>query len=83
VRERLAAPGTDVVGNSPKEFAEQIRRELEQNGKVIKAVGMKADCRIARTGAQPDKGRRILLPSHPRFLTARCPCQGYVSAGRV
>jgi tripartite-type tricarboxylate transporter receptor subunit TctC len=43
VRERLAASGTDVVGNSPKEFAEQIRRELEQNGKVIKAVGMKAD----------------------------------------
>ena len=43
VRERLAASGTDVVGNSPKEFTEQIRRELDQNGKVIKAVGMKAD----------------------------------------
>ncbi|HSQ02438.1 MAG TPA: tripartite tricarboxylate transporter substrate-binding protein, partial [Burkholderiales bacterium] len=43
VRERIAASGTDVVGNSPKEFAEQIRRELEQNEKVIKAVGMKAD----------------------------------------
>lgn len=43
VRERFTASGTDVVGSSPKEFAEQIRRELEQNKKVIKAVGMKAD----------------------------------------
>jgi tripartite-type tricarboxylate transporter receptor subunit TctC len=41
--ERFAAVGTDVVGNSPKEFAQQIARELEQNSKVIKAVGMKGD----------------------------------------
>ncbi|MGH8620412.1 MAG: Bug family tripartite tricarboxylate transporter substrate binding protein, partial [Burkholderiales bacterium] len=42
-KERFAAAGTDVVGNSPKEFGELIKRELEQNSKIIKAVGMKAD----------------------------------------
>jgi tripartite-type tricarboxylate transporter receptor subunit TctC len=42
-KERFTAAGTDIVGSSPQEFAAQIRRELEQNGKVIKAVGMKAD----------------------------------------
>lgn len=42
-RERFTAAGTDIVGSSPKEFDEQIRRELEQNAKVIKAVGMKAE----------------------------------------
>lgn len=42
-RERLAFLGTDVVGSSPQEFAAFIHRELEQNSKVIKAVGMKAD----------------------------------------
>ena len=41
--ERFAAVGTDVVGNSPKEFAQLIARELEQNSKVIKVVGMKGD----------------------------------------
>jgi tripartite-type tricarboxylate transporter receptor subunit TctC len=42
-QERFAAAGTDVVGSSPKEFGELIRRELAQNSKVIKAVGMRAD----------------------------------------
>lgn len=42
-RERFAASGIDIVGSSPREFSVQIRRELEQNGRVIKAVGMKAD----------------------------------------
>ena len=42
-QERFAAAGTDVVGNSPKEFGELIKRELAQNSKVIKAVGMRAD----------------------------------------
>ena len=42
-RERFAATGTDVVGSSPQEFAQQIARELEQNGKVIKSVGMKGE----------------------------------------
>ena len=42
-RERFEAAGTEIVGSSPKEFGELIRHELAQNGKVIKAVGMKAD----------------------------------------
>ena len=42
-QERFTAAGTDVVGSSPKEFGELIRRELAQNSKVIKAVGMRAD----------------------------------------
>ena len=41
--ERFTAAGTDVVGSSPKEFGELIKRELAQNSKVIKAVGMRAD----------------------------------------
>lgn len=43
VRERFVATGTDAVGNTPEEFAKQLARELEQNKKVIKAVGMRAD----------------------------------------
>ncbi len=42
-QERFAAAGTDIVGSSPKEFGELIKRELAQNSKVIKAVGMRAD----------------------------------------
>ena len=41
--ERFTAAGTDVVGSSSREFGELIKRELEQNSKVIKAVGMRAD----------------------------------------
>ena len=41
--ERFTAAGTDVVGSSPREFGELIKRELEQNSKLIKAVGMRAD----------------------------------------
>ena len=41
--ERFAAAGTDVVGSSPREFGELIKRELAQNSKVIKSVGMRAD----------------------------------------
>lgn len=43
VREKFSAAGTDTVGSSPQEFARQIKKELEQNEKVIRAVGMKAD----------------------------------------
>jgi tripartite-type tricarboxylate transporter receptor subunit TctC len=42
-REKFAASGTDAVGNTPQEFAKMIQRELEQNKKVILAVGMRAD----------------------------------------
>ena len=43
VRERLAATGSDPVGSTPAEFAAQIKRELRQYGKVIKAAGIKAE----------------------------------------
>ena len=43
VREKFAAAGTDTVGSSPQEFAQHIKKELAQNERVIKAVGMKAD----------------------------------------
>jgi tripartite-type tricarboxylate transporter receptor subunit TctC len=42
-RDKFAASGTDAVGNTPQEFAKMIHRELEQNKKVIQAVGMRAD----------------------------------------
>jgi tripartite-type tricarboxylate transporter receptor subunit TctC len=41
VRDRLNVSGTDVVGNTPKEFTQQIDHELEQYAKVIKTIGMK------------------------------------------
>jgi tripartite-type tricarboxylate transporter receptor subunit TctC len=43
VRERFASQGTDPVGLGPQGFGKMIARELAQNSKVIKAVGMKAD----------------------------------------
>ncbi len=42
-RDKFAASGTDAIGNTPQEFSRMIRRELEQNKKVIQAVGMRAD----------------------------------------
>jgi len=42
-RTRLDAAGADIVGSSPKEFGLFISRELRQNSKLIKAVGMKPD----------------------------------------
>jgi tripartite-type tricarboxylate transporter receptor subunit TctC len=42
-RDKFAASGTDAIGNTPQEFAKMIHRELEQNKKVIQAVGMRAD----------------------------------------
>ena len=39
--ERLAALGSDPVGSSPAEFAAKLKRELEEFGKVIKALGLK------------------------------------------
>ena len=43
VRQKILGSGTEPVGNTPREFAEQIRRELETHEKIIRAVGMKAD----------------------------------------
>lgn len=39
--ERLAALGSDPVGSSPAEFAVKLKRELQEFGKVIKALGLK------------------------------------------
>jgi tripartite-type tricarboxylate transporter receptor subunit TctC len=40
---RLEALGAVPVGGSPQEFAAQIRREYEQNGKVVKAAGLRIE----------------------------------------
>jgi len=42
-RERFAASGTDIIGSTPKEFEAQIKRELAQNSRIVKAVGMKGE----------------------------------------
>lgn len=39
--ERLAALGSDPLGSSPAEFTAKLKRELQEFGKVIKALGMK------------------------------------------
>jgi tripartite-type tricarboxylate transporter receptor subunit TctC len=43
VKERFAAIGVDVVGNTPDEFAAQIRAEIAKWGKVIKDANIKAE----------------------------------------
>jgi tripartite-type tricarboxylate transporter receptor subunit TctC len=40
---RLEAIGAVPVGNSPKEFAAQIRREYEQSAKIVKTAGVKIE----------------------------------------
>jgi tripartite-type tricarboxylate transporter receptor subunit TctC len=43
VVDKLAAMGSEAVGNTPAEFAAFIRSEAEKWGKVVKAAGMKPD----------------------------------------
>jgi tripartite-type tricarboxylate transporter receptor subunit TctC len=43
VEDKLAAMGSDAIGNTPAEFARFIRSESEKWGKVVKAAGMKPD----------------------------------------
>ena len=43
VQERLAAIGVDVVGNTPDEFAAQIKAEIAKWAKVIKAANIKVE----------------------------------------
>jgi hypothetical protein len=43
VKKRFAASATQTVGSTPAEFGAQITRELDQNSKVIRAVGMRVD----------------------------------------
>ena len=43
VKERFAAIGVDVVGNTPEEFAAQIKVEIAKWAKVIKDANIKAE----------------------------------------
>ena len=43
MQERFAKSGAQLVGNSPQEFAAQIRTERVRWGEIIKAAGIKAE----------------------------------------
>jgi tripartite-type tricarboxylate transporter receptor subunit TctC len=43
MREKLAADGTDPVGNSPDEFARYIKSELTKWGKVARDAGIQPE----------------------------------------
>lgn len=43
VRERYAAFGTEVVGNTQEQFAEQIKRDLVRWEKVVKTAGIRLE----------------------------------------
>ena len=43
VRERLANQGAEVIGGTPKDFADYIQREIPKWAKVIKNSGARAD----------------------------------------
>ena len=43
VRERMIALGFEVVGNTPEQFAAQIKSDIGRWGKVIRDAGIKAD----------------------------------------
>jgi tripartite-type tricarboxylate transporter receptor subunit TctC len=43
VKDKLSAQGAILVGNSPEEFADYIRSEIDKWGKVAKAANIKAN----------------------------------------
>ena len=43
VRERLITTGNVPIGSTAQEFSRKLERELRQNAKIIKEVGMKGD----------------------------------------
>lgn len=43
VKERLATLGFEPVGNTPEQFAAQIRTETEKWARLIRVVGIKAE----------------------------------------
>jgi tripartite-type tricarboxylate transporter receptor subunit TctC len=43
LKSKLTAQGLDVVGNSPEQFANYIREEIEKWSKVVRATGARGD----------------------------------------
>jgi tripartite-type tricarboxylate transporter receptor subunit TctC len=43
IRERLAALGAEIIGGTPKEFADHIQREIPKWAKIIKESGAKPE----------------------------------------
>jgi tripartite-type tricarboxylate transporter receptor subunit TctC len=43
IRERYAVLGIDPVGNTPEQFAEQIRADLARWGEVVKAANIRVE----------------------------------------
>ena len=43
MQERFAKSGAQLVGDTPEQFAAQIRAEYESWGEIIKAANIKAD----------------------------------------
>jgi tripartite-type tricarboxylate transporter receptor subunit TctC len=43
VVDRISATGSDPVGSSPQEFAQEIRREIELFGRIIRTSGIKGE----------------------------------------
>lgn len=43
VRERLAAVGVDPIGNTPEQFAEEIKSDIVKWGKTIRVANVRAD----------------------------------------
>jgi tripartite-type tricarboxylate transporter receptor subunit TctC len=43
VKERVSGLGADLVGNSPDEFRQFLKKELATWSKVVKEVGMRID----------------------------------------
>ena len=42
-RTRLEEQGAEAVGSTPEQFAAQIKREYEQNAKIVKLAGVRVD----------------------------------------
>ncbi len=43
IQQRLVAEGADPVGNTPEQFAEQIKRDIAKWGKVAREAGIRAE----------------------------------------
>ena len=43
VRDKLTGEGSEIVGNTPRQFAEFLERDFNRWGPVVKAASMKVD----------------------------------------